>query len=377
MIHVKPITNFEELLNFEQQWNEVFEKSTPEHPFVSFEWISCWWQSYGAGNELCVLVARENDEVVGIAPLMKTQINRRGLPAKAITFIANYHTNRADFILTKNKKEVLAAMIDHLRLHEKDRVVYVLDFMLKGSENEMLLSEILRSRGMHWVKLASISSPYIPIDKTWDDYLKSRTRKFRMKLNGTSNHFMKVGGCEIIQYTAKEIDKAIEELLEISRKTWKYQEGTAIASTQENSSFYRSFAHKAAAKGWLVLWILKVHSQPVAFAYYVVFRKKILALKLGYDEDFSKDSPGDFLSTVSISDAFDNNLIEYDWLGDNNPYKLKWSEQSREHVKYLVFTDTISGYLMYFIEQYVVVFIKKVISLKSVFQPASKKEAGE
>ena len=64
-------------------WNALAEQSIADTPFSRHEYLREWWKTLGGGEwksaELVLISARENDELIGIAPL----------------FIADYEGQRA------------------------------------------------------------------------------------------------------------------------------------------------------------------------------------------------------------------------------------------------------------------------------------------
>lgn len=363
MILIEEITTPAGLATIAAEWNALLDTGGIDHPFLSHEWITCWWDSFGAGNEMYVLVARRDGAAVGIAPLMKTTEKRRGVTARAVAFMANYHSNRTGFILAGDGREALDALCDHIATRCEDVDLWMLDFIPEGSNGDILLPGVLRARNLPHVIMRSLVSPFITIDRPWDAYWATRKKKFRHGIKQDTGNFLRGGQPDITLYTAENLDEAYAELLQVSRKTWKYQAGTAIASTPENMHFYQCLARIAAARGWLNIWILRREGQPAAFSYCLVYKGRAMVLKIGFDIACAKDGPGGVLSMHTIRHYFSAGLTEYDWLGENEPYKRKWTSLVRAHNKYLIFMRRPRGRLLYLIEQYAVPAVKKAVAL--------------
>jgi CelD/BcsL family acetyltransferase involved in cellulose biosynthesis len=363
MVHIDAVVSFEELLKLRDEWKNLVLTSKIEHPFSTFEWISCWWKSFGSNYQLLVLVARENGRIAGIAPLMRARIKHRGVWLKAITFIANDHTSRTDFILADNRSNILSAIISHLLETNYDNDIYLLDCLSKDSENCILLSEILIKGGIKHSVKASLLSPFIKIEKTWGEFLNGSSKHLTKKINSWNNNFKSIADLEIIKYSDKDIDKAICELLLISRKTWKYRTGSAIASNKDTISFYSLLAKEYAQNGWLNLWILKIKSKPISFLFGINYENKFFALKSGFDEEYSKISPCNYLNVCVFQSCFNNKMTEIDLLGQNEPYKVLWTNLNREHAVFQFYGNTIIGKLIYFTEAYIVNWVKACLEL--------------
>ncbi len=59
----------EGLEGLELAWHRLWEASGPVPPMLEFEWVAEWWRLHGDDGELFLVVAHDQDAVVGIAPL--------------------------------------------------------------------------------------------------------------------------------------------------------------------------------------------------------------------------------------------------------------------------------------------------------------------
>jgi len=352
MITIEVVGNYEAFMSLESGWNKLVEKSGAGIPFLTFQWLNCWWQSYGAGNQMLIVIAKDGGEIVGIAPLMITKVRRWGIALRAVTFMANYHTNRMDFIITGDKNVVISAMLDHIKKNYKGIDAYLLDFLVDGSESDAAVTGILAGKNLRGAKANSIISPFIKINGNWENYVSSLSKKWKRKISDTGKRFARLEN-GIVKYTDSEIDKAFGDLLAVSKTTWQYDNGTAIASTKQDTAMYYSLAKAMSEKNCLRLWILKINELPVAFMYAIEYANKLFALKIGFNKEYAQESPGVFLSAHVIRECFNNKLDEFDWLGENNDYKMKWTPLCRQHVQHRIYNNTLLGNAAYVTENMV------------------------
>lgn len=359
---IEAVESYEDFLKLEFVWNGVLAKANVDFPFLTFEWISCWWKSFGEGSKLLIILVREADEIIGIAPLMKTTIKHRGVPVKAITFIANHHSNRSGLILISNKKEMIRLMLEYIFNSNEDFALLWLDFIESNSETDRILKEALISKQIKYTRLTSYQSPYIPVREEWNEYLKGRSKNFRHKINRIRNAFNRHDSYVIKQFSNDGISGAVKDVLTISEKTWKFKTKTAISSKRETVNFYSLLANIASLKGWLKIWILELNKKPIAFAYNLEYLNKTFSLKIGYDEEYAQIAPSEFLFFFAIKNSFDNNLKEYDWLGENLPFKMKWTSLCREHCRYLIYNNNVLGNFLCILELKIVPIFKRLFN---------------
>jgi CelD/BcsL family acetyltransferase involved in cellulose biosynthesis len=56
--------------SLEEEWDDLYHHSPRATPFQSWAWLYSWWESYGEGYELRLIVVRDGDLLVGLLPLM-------------------------------------------------------------------------------------------------------------------------------------------------------------------------------------------------------------------------------------------------------------------------------------------------------------------
>ena len=69
MISVEKISQESEFSNLQTTWNNLLKQSDADNPFLTWEWLYSWWKFYGDKSELMILVVREDDKTVALAPL--------------------------------------------------------------------------------------------------------------------------------------------------------------------------------------------------------------------------------------------------------------------------------------------------------------------
>src|ERR1035441_5359138 len=120
-IRIETITGYQSFVDLEPVWNEVAEAAGLDHPFLEYAWVRTWWESFGAGSTLHVLVVRAGDRPVAIAPLILTPIRMWGINVRRLGFFYNAHVPRADFLIAQRREKPYRAIWSHLsRSHDWD-----------------------------------------------------------------------------------------------------------------------------------------------------------------------------------------------------------------------------------------------------------------
>ncbi len=87
MITTEIIDTLAALEALEAAWGDLNRKSGVDEIYFSFAWFAAWWKVFGGKRHLCVLVVRNDDRILGIAPLMASDIRKYGRTRKILELI--------------------------------------------------------------------------------------------------------------------------------------------------------------------------------------------------------------------------------------------------------------------------------------------------
>jgi CelD/BcsL family acetyltransferase involved in cellulose biosynthesis len=351
MREIREIDSYDKMLQLEPHWNALLAGSDLDIPFMTFEWFKFWWQFFDDKRQMLILAVYDDGKLSAIAPLMRIKTTWRGLPVNVISFAVDYYSGRTGIIAQTGATGVASSIFERLVSGKYAHDLLDIDFLPQDSLTGSAISKTLSELSLRFVKKPRIKTPYIPISGNWDNYLAGRSKNFRHKLSRINNKFQRLGGYEITKCTGAGFKEALEQVEKISLDTWKFNENSAIINSPEKTKFFRGLSEMLSQSGWLNIWILKIKGEPAAFAYNVKYKNKVYALEIGYAQSQAQLSPSEFLNTEAIKDGFDNGLVEYDWLGDALPFKMKWTSLVRVHDRYWVFGNTFYGRLLYLVEK--------------------------
>ena len=78
-LRIEPVFEPDQFRVLGQEWNALLAASPADTIFLTWEWISTWWDVYGTDSRLYVLAVRDDDgTLVGIAPLRIRKRSRLG-----------------------------------------------------------------------------------------------------------------------------------------------------------------------------------------------------------------------------------------------------------------------------------------------------------
>lgn len=345
---VDVVHTYADFVNLEAEWNQTVERAGIAHPFLRHEWVRTWWDAFSTpSTRLYIQVVRVRGQVTAIAPLLRETTAMWGVPARRIRFIQNDHTPRTDIIVAARPDESYRAIWHALRADRDRWDVLQLSQLQRDSNTARAFGHLAAADTCTPETWRSHDSPYLPLTGTWDEYLNRLPAKFRSNLRNRMSRLTRAGALSLEELSDRgAIDAACDEAWRLESSGWKRGTGTAIACDPAVRRFYSDLVARGTAAGWLRLLFLKVGDRRIATAYGASFNGRLLLFKTGYDPEFSAGAPFKILTYLAIREAFDQGLMEIDFLGDAEPWKLEWTSASRGHDWLFVFADTMRARLL-------------------------------
>lgn len=137
---------------------------------------------------------------------------------------------------------------------------------------------------------------------------------------------------------------ALTDLLAIEALGWKGAGGTAMASDPAAEGFYRAVTAWAARTGRLRLAVLRVDDRPVAAELDILHGHTLYALKMGVDPEFRRTGPGHVLMWMLLERVGPEDGVRvYEMLGEDDPYKMRWTDRTREMTELSLFPRSVGG----------------------------------
>lgn len=367
---IEEVCRFSDFLKLKNEWNTLHTLSVQSDDlFLTHEWFDSWWQGFGEGKSLFILLLKDGTELVAIAPFMKFNRKIMGVPIRVIGLMTNEHTTRADFIIKRNCFEMISTVMAYLNQFRAEWDLIELNFLPSTSPTVKAITEQATKFGFEHVLKPLNRSPYIPINGNWDDFYMGLKGHFRRNLKNREKRLNKLGSIKLERFTGNgSLELCLEEVFEVGSKSWKEQDGTAIASTQQSRRFYERLAQNTSERGWLNISLLRLNNKPIAFHYSLKYCNQLLLLKTEYDLEYKAYSPGHLIQKDVLKQCFLERLREFDFLGQTMLWKRDWTHWERSHVQALIFNNKARSRILTQIEMRVKPFLRQYAFVEKVYK---------
>ncbi len=300
-------------------------------PFLHPGWTFAWFEAFRIAG-LCLVTVRRDGDLVAALPMQRC---RSGLRSP----VSPDNPMSGAVCLDE---EAGAALLEHLftlpdtkvELTFIDALPFAIDTVAESAR---------RNRRLVW-RTTVARSPYIELIgdiEQFDERLSRNRRKgmrrHRRKLEAEGELSLEVndGG--------DRLDSLLDEHFALEASGWKGKTGTAIASNPETRAFYTNLARWASDRDWFRLVFLRLSGRPIACDYALVHNGVLYTLKAGYDESYRSFGPGALLLHDEIAYCFEQGLERIDLLGNEEPFKLSWTDRRVENASLRAFRRNPAG----------------------------------
>jgi CelD/BcsL family acetyltransferase involved in cellulose biosynthesis len=343
-VRIEKITTREGFAALEPVWNKLLEQSASNTLTLTYEWMSSWWEVFGEGRELYILLALVGNELIGIAPMLKRTVQHYGvLPFRRIEFLASGEdeadeicSDYLDFILKRGREEeAVKGIVKYIQEEDADWDEVLLTDVSGDSPNLPLLKTLCEDRNTRLQTMRDELCVYVQLPDSWDELLKNLKKSFRQKINRDRRAFAgQEGELKVIE-SREGFEEGFDALVELHQQRWLSKGMPGVFSSEKFTRFHRLFAPKAIQNSWLKLYLALKDGEPIAAIYNFAYNHKIHSYQSGFrQENSGLHSPVVLLRSFAIEHAIGFGCREYDFLkGREGSYKFEWLPQTRNIVQ--------------------------------------------
>ncbi|MGI8573291.1 MAG: GNAT family N-acetyltransferase [Solirubrobacteraceae bacterium] len=312
----------------EAEWDALAE-SLGAGPFVAPDFIAAHWSAFGAGR-LTVVAVRRKGVLEAVLPL-----TRRGATARSIT-----NAQSPQFGMLGAGVEIAHAVLHALTRTGISRVA--LSYVDRDDPLIVAMHEHALERRWLLAEHMMLRSPYVELEGTIEDYRTRLKRSFKADLRRRTRRLAEQGEVTLDMCDGtSRLDALLSESWKLESAGWKGRSGTAIASLPSAQRFYGELARRAAARGRLRLFFLRLDGRALAFLFGLEQRSVLYLLKGGFDPDSARQSPGQQLLERVIEHGYAAGLSRIELLGGDEPYKLHWTHSVHERISLQCFGPSV------------------------------------
>ena len=309
----------------EAEWNALVEESITDTPFSRHEYLSEWWKTLGGGEwkqaELVLVSAKENDQLVGIAPLFIAEYDgQQALMLVGSIEISDY----LDLIVREaDLPRFFSGLLDFLASHDAAKWSAIDWYNLPDSSPTLAaLKAELERRGWGHHEEVYRPTPRISLNGSFDEYLsridKKQRHEIRRKMRRAAESDKNVRFHVIDQNADIEFEmNAFFDLMvqDPNKEVFLHPEMREQMSVTIRNAFTR---------GYLWLAFLEVNGAKAAASLNFDYKNKLWGYNSGVGREHMELSPGWVLLAQVIQWCAENGRSEFDFMRGDEDYKYRF-----------------------------------------------------
>lgn len=321
--------------------------------FLSWEWITGWIKHFGKHYNILVLFVFDQSELRAILPLAQRAIRLEDgfLRVNTITLCGSIelYPDHLDIICNReDNANIYIKQLFYFLTHEYQEWD-ILQFAFLAGKGD-LSSWFQCANNGHKVKLSNKTiSPCLSMETDFDSFFKKNMkRKKRYNLNRErkiliEEHNVKLRKIERLE----ELKKGLEDLFRLHRVRAQQKGITSTFEGDKIYNFHREISKIFLELGWLRFYLLESHHNAISAAYGFVFDRRFNLYQTGLDPEWRDYSPGKIMIFTILEDMFNEDIVEFDFLGGSDNYKTFWTKNYREMVTINIFNRNICASVEY------------------------------
>ena len=322
-----------------QEWNGLLAASPADTIFLTWEWISTWWDVYGTDSRLYVLAVRDDDgTLVGIAPLRIRKRSRLGglVRLRSVEFIGTGGDVTPEYLDLIARPGFDLAVADAVAdVLQQDASIDVIDLRSCPSASPCLarLRERLAQEGRGLLQLRHDSTcPSMRLPATWEIYWASRSRNHRKKLREYDRRCERELAIRLrLTSTPQEIDADMQTLMALHHRRWHH--GSRAFQSDRYRKFHLRLARLLLDRGALRLFSLEAGPKVVASLYCFSYHGRYYYYQAGRDPDYSRYRVGLVLLHRAVGQAIAEGAHTFDFLSGDEDYKYTWADEQAVNLR--------------------------------------------
>lgn len=326
-------------------WAELFEESSPRHPFLHGDWYLNWWQAFSQPEwDMRLWGVRERDKLLAVAPLYVRVERRWGRRVRVLRFWADPHSNRTGPLCAPDGSQPILDTLSRAIVDSGSWDLAIFEYLDLADTVIQGFIDGFAGLGCRVGISANYVSPKLHLPKAPEDVEARIGSSFRQSLRRK----LKAAEKEGVGVAWMEGADGMAPAFQVSRETWQHEAGTGLDSTPALARFSSGLFERPWLKERVRVALLELKGTPVAFELNLRMNRTLYNLKVGYDGEKASLSPGIVLRHETIKAAVLDGFDVFDFLGETEPYKNHWANDVTPHSTATVFRPTVGGALLHF-----------------------------
>lgn len=332
LIAIDVITDWRDFDLLKNDWQALLKQSDADNIFLTWQWIDCWRKSQANTINPLIIVIKEAQETIAIAPFYLQPYRLVGaITYHALRFVGDKGTGSeySNFIVRSEDAVKLKARLWEQLLSSELKGLWDFVWFTNVSAwtegGKSLVDALASVKSLNYYQ-RSIEFAQTPLD---GDIFAKLSANQRANIRKPTKKLKEIGSLDMaLTDQDEDLTEHLEKLFNLHNQRWQEDGLGSFQRRSELVDFYRFFVPVAFAKGWLRLLRLESNNEIQAMQLGYVYNNHFLSIQEGFNPDFIPGI-GQVLRLFSFNNCQKESLDCYDFLGMYSEHKRRWLAEKR------------------------------------------------
>lgn len=329
------------------KWNALLDESETKTVELTYEWQITYWQHFNKNAELFVLIIREANDIVAIAPLKLVTTHVLGIKIRSLELIAASESNYQDLLIGNNTNDILECVFDYFLSVQYAWDVLRLWHIPESSNTTRFFLDGLSQYPFR--KIAGIDKcVFLQTEVGLEEYKKGMTKHRRHRMTNHLNRITREVGKVQLRICTNEpqLKTDLEKFFELHRQRWDQTETPSQFRDDRFCRFYSSAGSQLFSHGQFNLAVLDAGEVELALLLFFTFEKTSLIQLIASDPAYFQYSPVLVLQELFVEKSISNGITMIDW-GTYYSWKELCTNQTKNRANLRYYPKRILPNLVY------------------------------
>ena len=345
-ISITPFQGLKRLESLQEAWNAITADMTRKSFCHLWEWYHSYLRCMAPDpNAVMFFLFMKGETPVALLPLQFTFVSLGGLKLKALAFPSHNHLLLCDLICRDDALHLplFPLFIDYLKSRNVPCDLIELPHLVEGSNaiqtihNHPFPRFLLKPEG---------GCDFLNTTETYEAFLAALSKNLRGSLKQAKKCLDELSEVEFA-FTQEESDleARLDAFLDVEASGWKgaLGSGTAIKMDPSLECFYRNLVRSLAASGRMSINTLTAEGKCIAAQFCITLDNTVYILKIGYDEAYKREAPGNLLLAFFVKKCIEDGVIDNINLVTDAEWHRRWRTKQLNKSTLYVFNATPAG----------------------------------
>lgn len=306
------------------RWDELAVRAG--RPFCAPAWMLAWWSNAAPhGASLRVVVVRDRDELVAVAPFFVVGTTGRAARYRALGARASM---RVEPVAAPGREDEAAPLIASA-LAGADPAPGLIAF--EGTPEEpgwpARLARAWPSGGEAALyRDVARPAPFLVLaGRSYEEWLGSQSRNFRQQMGRARRRLEAKGARFVMAGTPAEAEAGLGAFARLHHGRWTERGGSAVLTTRVESMLAAA-SRGLVGSGRFRLWSIQIGERVISSHLFLAAGGEVAYWLGGFDDDYAAERPALLTLLAAVEHAWSAGDRRVDFGGGGQPYKYRFAE---------------------------------------------------